>query len=111
MLDPIFISATTLSDAWFQTIYKCVEKGRQFVIDRGSFEGQKRLEFDYVTIHIKNPSGELLPSLNPALQIPDPVASDYLDGYLPYLMTGEEHPGEAYTYGQRINKVNCEDIH
>jgi len=26
-------------------------------------------------------------------------------------MTGEEKQGEAYTYGQRICKVNCERVH
>jgi len=51
MLEPVFIKATSLSDAWFQTLYKCIEVGREFVIDEGSFKGQKRLEFDHVTIH------------------------------------------------------------
>lgn len=102
MLKTVHVDATTLSDAWFQTLYKCVEVGKDFKIDTGSFEGQKRLEFDYITVHITKPWMEMLPKLNPALQIPDPVADDYLDGYLPYLMTGEEKDGESYTYGQRI---------
>jgi len=59
--------------------------------DRGSFEGQKRLEFDFITIHITHPeSVPLLPKVNPALGFPDPVDEEYLDDYLPYLMTGEE---------------------
>ena len=102
-LEPIFIKATSLSDAWFQTLYRAVEAGREFTIDRGSFEGQKRLEFDYVTIHITHPGTlPLLPKVNPILGFPDPVEEGYLDDYLPYLMTGEEKEGEAYTYGQRI---------
>ncbi len=105
-LEPIFIKATTLSDAWFQTLYKCVEKGKEFTIDQGSFAGQKRLEFDHVTIQITQPWVEpLLPKVNPLLGFPDPVAEGYLDGYIPYLMTGEEKEGEAYTYGQRICKA------
>ena len=107
MLNPLFIKATSLSDAWFQALYKCVEQGRAFEISRGSFEGQKRLEFDFMTIHITHPSSiPLLPKVNPALGFPDPVEDDYLDDYLPYLMTGEEKEGESYTYGQRICK--CE---
>lgn len=107
MLEPIFIKATSLSDAWFQTLYQCVEKGRSFTINRGSFEGQKRLEFDYITIHITHPSSvPLLPKVNPALGFPDPVDENYLDDYLPYLMTGEEKQGESYTYGQRICKCD-----
>ena len=109
MLNPIFIDATSLSDAWFQTLYRCVESGRSFTIDRGSFQGQKRLEFDYITIHIKHPDAvPLLPKVNPALGFPDPVEEDYLDDYLPYLMTGEEKEGESYTYGQRICKCALE---
>lgn len=103
MLNPIHIKATSLSDAWFQTLYRCVEQGKEFIIDRGSFEGQKRLEFDFVTIQITHPGvTPLLPKVNPELGFPDPVEEGYLDGYLPYLMTGEEKEGEAYTYGQRI---------
>jgi len=104
-LKPIFINATSLSDAWFQTLYKCIEVGRDFKIDKGSFEGQKRLEFDFATIHITMPDkGELLPKVNPQLGFPDPVAEDYLNDYLPYLMTDAEKDGESYTYGQRICK-------
>ncbi len=111
MLKPIFIDATSLSDAWFQTLYQCVEKGRSFTINRGSFEGLKRCEFDHITIHIKHPSVEpLLPKVNPALGFPDPVDDDYLDDYLPYLMTGEEKDGESYTYGQRMCKAPINDV-
>jgi len=86
-----------------------VEQGRSFTINRGSFEGQKRLEFDFLTIHITHPASvPLLPKVNPALGFPDPVDEDYLDDYLPYLMTGEEKEGESYTYGQRICKCNLE---
>jgi len=110
-LEPIHIKATSLSDAWFQTLYKCVEVGREFNIDRGSFEGQKRLEFDHITVHITHPDAmPLLPKVNPALGFPDPVEEGYLDDYLPYLMTGEEKPGEAYTYGTRLCKSSFDFI-
>jgi len=103
ILKPIKIRATTLSDAWFQTLYKCIEEGKEFIIDRGSFQGLKRLEYDFVTIHITHPDVlPLLPKINPLLNIPDPVEETYLNDYLPYFMTGEEKDGESYTYGQRI---------
>ena len=99
----INIKATTLPDAWFQTLYACIEHGREFIINQGSFEGQKRLEFDHITVQITHPGAmPLLPKLNPLLGLPDPVAEGYLDDYLPYLITGEEKLGEAYTYGQRL---------
>jgi len=106
MLEHVTIKGTNLPDIWHQTLYKAVEVGRDFKIDRGSFAGQHRKEFDHITIHASCPGvGELLPKLNPALKLDDPVAQDYLDKYMPYLMTGEEQPGEAYTYGQRICKA------
>ena len=47
-----FIEARDLPDAWFQCVYRLLEAGSEYVIERGSFQGQKRLEFDYVTVHI-----------------------------------------------------------
>ena len=102
---PLHIEATSLPDAWFQTVYKCIETGRDFTIDRGSYAGMKRLEFDYVTVHIRFPGARpLLPQIPPQYNLPNPVAEDYVADYLPYLMTGETKPGESYTYGQRICK-------
>lgn len=106
-----FIQARDLGDAWFQTLYRILEEGTVFKIDRGSYAGQKRLEFDWITIRIKNPGTRpLLPQIEPHFNIPNPVADDYLDGYLPYLMTGDLKPGESYTYGQRMTNVLTWDI-
>jgi len=111
MLNLINVKATTLPDAWFQLLYKCVEEGREFIIDKGSFTGQKRLEFDWITCHITHPDkGNLLPELAEGSTIPNPVDDNYLDDYLPYLMTGEEKEGEQYTYGSRILHKNCDQM-
>lgn len=101
MLNLEFITARDLPDAWFQCIYRLLESGREYIIDRGSYAGQKRLEFDYVTVQIKYPGVRpLLPDIPPSLGIPNPVAEGYLEEYLPYLMTSAKQPGEDYTYGQ-----------
>lgn len=103
MLNIQTVVATSLSDAWFQTVYRILDEGTVFTIDQGSYAGQKRLEFDWITLHIKHPAVRpLLPKIESHYNIPDPVAEDYLDDYLPYLMTGEIKEGEAYTYGQRL---------
>jgi thymidylate synthase len=110
MLKPIFIETTTLADAWFQTVYKCIEVGREFIIDEGSYNGDKRLEFDYITIHITNPGcpynrtseADLLPKLPPQYNLPNPVEDQYLFDYIPYLMTCEKKANEQYTYGERL---------
>jgi thymidylate synthase len=105
MLKCVHIEARDLSDAWFQTVYKLLEEGREFTIDRGSFESKKRLEFDWITIQIKYPGTRpLLPDISPQYGVPNPVADNYLDNYLPYLMTGHIAEGESYTYGQRLTR-------
>lgn len=105
MMNLQFIQATNLGDAWFQTLFKILEEGSVFKIDRGSYAGQKRLEFDWITVQIKHPGVRpLLPQIEAHFGIPNPVADDYLDDYITYLMTGELKPGESYTYGQRLCK-------
>ncbi len=107
---PEFIEARDLPDAWFQAIARIIDKGIVYTIDRGSYEGQKRREFDYVTIHIKHPGTRpLIPEIPPHLGIPAPVSMEYIEDYLPYLMTDIKKENEQYTYGERIavsmNKV------
>jgi len=98
-----FIKARDLPDAWFQCVYQILDTGRTYTIDRGSYEGQKRIEFDYITVHIKYPGKRpLLPDIPPALGIPNPVDNDYLDQYLPYVMTSTKKEGEEYTYGEYL---------
>ncbi|RJR27798.1 MAG: thymidylate synthase [Desulfobacteraceae bacterium] len=108
---PEFIEARDLPDAWFQCVYRILESGSSYVIDRGSYQGQRRLEFDYVTIHIKYPGVRpLLPDIPPSLGIPNPVAEGYLEDYLPYLMTSKKQPGEDYTYGSYLEPQISEVI-
>jgi len=94
-----FIDATTLPDAWFQCVYRILDVGHKYIIDRGSYEGQQRLEFDYITVHIKHPGVKpLLPEIPIQLGIPNPVEEGYLEEYLPYLMTSIKQPNEEYCY-------------
>jgi len=98
-----FIEARDLPDAWFQCVCRILDVGRRYIIDRGSYEGQERLEFDYMTVHVKYPGVRpLLPDIPPQLGIPNPVADGYLEEYLPYLMSAIRQPGEDYTYGERL---------
>lgn len=107
MLNLQSIKARDLGDAWFQTLFRILEEGSVFTIERGSYAGQKRLEFDWITINIEYPNTRpLLPQIEAYHGIPNPVEDDYLDDYVPYLMTGDLKPGEAYTYGQRLVRYN-----
>lgn len=106
------IEARDLPDAWFQCICRILDVGKKYTIDRGSYAGQQRLEFDYVTVHIKFPGVRpLLPDIPSHLGIPNPVAEGYLEEYLPYLMTPEKKEGEDYTYGERLAGLWYYDHH
>jgi len=108
-----FIEARDLPDLWFQAVYQIIENGRKFKIDRGSYAGQERLEYDYFFGHIKFPGTQpLLPDIPASCGIPNPVEEEYILGgknyqrsYIEYIMTGYKEPGESYTYGERLTKT------
>lgn len=104
-MKPVYIEARDLPDAWFQCLYRIFETDgvHEYVIDRGSFEGQKRREFDIVMVHIKYPGTKpLIPDIPTELGIPAPTSIEYVEEYLQYLMTDRKGDNELYTYGERL---------
>lgn len=105
------IQTRDIPDAWFQCVYEIIDRGHRYQIDRGSFQGQERLEFDYITVQIKYPGTRpLIPDIPESLCIPNPVADGYIESYLPYLMTAEKQPNEDYTYGEYLESQIAEVI-
>ena len=104
MLKPVYIEATTLNDAWFQLVWNIYDYGRREVVERGSYEGDTRLEFDWVVCHIKHPGVRPLAIQMPeSSAIPPPNDEDTVEEYfVEYLMGGETLPDEDYTYGERL---------
>lgn len=110
MLNRVIVEARDLPDLWFQAIYNILKHGRKFTINRGSYEKETRLEFDYFMGHVKHPGTlPLLPEIPPLIDIPAPVEHDYVYGgkayersYIEYIMTDTMEPNEVYTYGQRL---------
>lgn len=103
------IEATTIPDAWSQLVFALIEgfinkTAHVYVIERGSYEGSKRVEFGGVQVLIKFPQARPLEPDITHLGIPNPVERGYIEEYLPYLMTSHKEPNEQYTYGERINK-------
>ena len=107
------VVARDLPDLWFQAVHDILDIGRRFIVDRGSYAGQTRLEYDYFIGHVKHPGTQpLIPDIPPSCGIPNPVEEDYIYGgegyersYIEYLMTGHKEPGESYTYGERLTKT------
>lgn len=104
ILHPIMIKARDLPDAWFQAVDACLEHGRQWTVEEGSYVGQKRWELDYIMVHITHPGMRpLVPEMPQHLShVPPPTSKEYIDDYLPYLMTAELKANEQYTYGSRL---------
>ncbi|MFC1667291.1 thymidylate synthase [Candidatus Omnitrophota bacterium] len=101
-LKPVYIEAFDLDDAWFQCLSRILDHGHVYTITRGSYEGQKRLEFDFVTIRVKNPAHQIIPIMPEGSGIPSPTSMEYIHKYLSYLLTGQKTETEDYTYGERL---------
>jgi thymidylate synthase len=104
-LQPTFIKARDLPDAWFQAVDLVLDQGRQWTVSHGSYEGQRRWELDHVTIHVTHPGVRpLVPEMPAHLShVPPPTTMEYVESYLPYLMTDQPlKENEVYTYGERV---------
>jgi len=101
-LKPVYIEAFDLDDAWFQSLSRILDKGHVYVIERGSYKGQRRLEFDFVVVRVKKPSHQIIPIIPEGMSIPVPTDMEYINGYLSYLLTGTKTDTEDYTYGERL---------
>ncbi|MCL2474899.1 MAG: thymidylate synthase [Chloroflexi bacterium] len=103
-----YVIARDLPEAWFLCLREVMQYGYEYKIERGSYKGQNRKELDMITVQISEPLiRPLIPSV-PA-GVPAPSTMEYVESYLPYLMTSHVAEGEQYTYGQylepQISKV------
>ncbi len=108
-MDISVIEARDLSEAWFLCLRETLGKGFEYKIERGSYAGQRRKELDMAVVKIKNPGTRPLPPDVPA-GVPAPTTMEYIDSYLPYLMTAHRAEGEQYTYGQFLEPQIAEVI-
>lgn len=111
-LKPVYIDAFDLDDAWFQCLSQILEKGYIYTVTRGSYKGQRRLEFDFVTVRVRKPEHQIIPLMPEGCGIPSPTSMEYIQGYLNYLLTGFKTETEDYTYGERLvdPKIRKEEV-
>jgi thymidylate synthase len=103
------IEARDLSEAWFLCLRKTLEGGCEYIIDRGSYAGQRRKELDLAIVQVSYPGTRpLIPDVPQG--VPPPSTMEYVESYLPYLMTAHRRKGEQYTYGQYLEKQIAEVI-
>lgn len=111
----VIVEGTSLPDLWFQTVWACLDYGKEFKIDSGSYAGvHTRFELPYYMGIATKPwwgSGTpvILPEWPETSNIPAPVEYGYVYGddhhqrsYVEYLMTDCCQPLEEYTYGSRL---------
>jgi thymidylate synthase len=104
-----FIEARDLSEGWFLCLRKTLADGYQYKIERGSYTGQYRKELDFIVVQINNPGNRPLTPDVPQ-GVPAPTTMEYIESYLPYLMTAHRAEGEQYTYGQYLEGQIAEVI-
>jgi thymidylate synthase len=103
------IEARDLSEAWFLCLCKILTEGHKYKVERGSYTGQYRQELDYVVVNIAYPGYRpLVPDVPQG--VPPPTSTEYIESYLPYLMTAHRAEGEQYTYGQYLETQIAEVI-
>ena len=103
------IDARDLSEAWFLSLCRVLEEGYEYKIERGSYEGQMRKQLELAVVQINYPATRpLIPDVPQG--VPPPSTMDYVESYLPYLMTAHRKEGEQYTYGQYLEKQIAEVI-
>jgi len=103
------IDARDLSEAWFLCLGKTQAEGHEYQIERGSYAGQLRKELDLAVVQIRHPGTRpLIPDVPQG--VPPPTSMEYIESYLPYLMTAHKAEGEQYTYGQYLEKQIAEVV-
>ena len=103
------VEARDLSEAWFLCLGKVLNEGREYKVERGSYAGQYRKELDFVVVQVRYPETRpLIPDVPQG--VPPPTSMEYIESYLPYLMTSHKAEEEQYTYGQYLEKQIAEVI-
>ena len=103
------IDARDLSEAWFLCLGRTLAEGHEYKIERGSYAGQYRKELDFAVVQIRYPGTRpIIPDVPQG--VPCPTSMEYIESYLPYLMTAHKAEGEQYTYGQYLEPQIAEVI-
>jgi len=98
------IEARDIPDAWFQCIYQIMDVGREYVIDRGSYEGQTRREVEFAVVKITHPEARpMVPTMPEGSNLPPPTDMEFINSYMEKLVCGyAKAENELYTYGQYL---------
>ena len=103
------IKARDLPEAWFLAVKKCLTEGREYTISKGSFEGTKRKEFEFVVVEIEHPGVRPLAPWVPD-GVPAPASEEYIESYFSELLNPEKAEHEHYRYGECISDTQYNQV-
>jgi len=101
----VTVVGTTINDVWFKAIKAAMEHGREYVIDKGEYEGQKRKEFDLAILHVRSPGIRPLACQSQTIT---PTSDEKIDSYFknyildPYFTDSAEMQANEYKYSTWI---------
>jgi len=97
-----YVEGARIDDAWRDAMWLCVKKGYDYIVERGSYEGQIRRQLPNITIKITEPGKLPLGPIMPP-NIPAPTTDESIARYFHNsLMNPEIAPNQQYTYGSFI---------
>jgi len=96
----MYLQATSIEDAWFQACQACLDYGRAYTIQRGSYAGERRWQLDSLTLDIPTPTIPATLTLRGQVVASRTQISDY---FLGYILNATRPPKCDYTYGERID--------
>ena len=101
---PVMVHARDLDDCWFMLLDYLFKFGREYKIDEGSYAGQKRLTFDFISGFIDYPhSRPMAPQIPETSTLPPPTTDDEIQQYFAnYLMDSGLAENEEYKYATWI---------
>lgn len=98
----INIKSDTISFAWYQLL-RNLDKATKTPIQRGSYAGDYRLQFDSISIEIDKPYYDMIPIMPAGCENLQPTTQEYIENYFEsYIMNKKVSENETYTYGSRI---------
>ena len=104
MFENNVIVARTIEDAWRDSMWCCVRNGYDYIVEKGSYEGQIRRQLEYITIIINEPSRPFLFNVPHHLNFVPTTEERAIQYFDQYLMSDIVAENEDYTYGYYITQ-------
>lgn len=104
-MKPFYYEASDLNDAWFALLYNIFDENysRKYIIERGSYVGQTRLEYFWSQVRIKYPATRPFLSMPEGSGLSVPTDDETIEKYFAnYIMDDKLAENELYRYSSSI---------